>query len=517
MRKSQTDTSLSRRGFGGLVLGGGAALTLPFVSAGTASAMLFPHHGFDDGLQRANPHDVGVDAAAVLGFLEAAAARDIEFHGFMVMRHGKVAAEGWWSPYGAARPHMTHSLTKSTMACGVGLALAEGHFKLDDKVVSFFPENLPAVVDDNMAAMTVEDLLTMRTGHAGLVSGSQWRGIRTSWVTEFFKIPVVHKPGTFFAYTSAASYMLSAIVTKTTGQTLRDYMEPRFFKPLGIVDPQWDLSPGDINPGGNGLTWKLSDALKMGALHLNGGQWNGQQVLPAEWVRTATRDHVPDQYGYQWWINPELGAYSANGMFGQYVYVFPEHDAVVAFNSALVRGESGFRDTFAEYFPAAFRSGDPAASAPLKRFTEALVIMPTPAAGSSQRAIGISGRTYQCQPNEDGIESLSFTFQGDECIFTMKDARGVHVVDVGLGRWIEGETTITGNSLHHEYQPDSLRVVAGAGWRDADTLEMTWQFAETTFRDTARFRFTDTGVAFDRSVNVNSAATTRPTVIGVLT
>ncbi|MFS2055709.1 serine hydrolase domain-containing protein, partial [Variovorax sp. CT11-76] len=171
-----------------------------------------------DGLPRGVPEAQGVSSSAILAFLDEAERGAFELHGFMLWRRGQVLAEGWWEPYGPQRRHMTHSLTKSVTVCAVGMAVAEGRFGLDDKVVSFFPEHLPPVVSPNLAAMTVRDLLTMRTGHAAMTSGSVWRQIRTSWIAEFFKIPVVNPPGTQFVYTSAATYMLSAIVTKTTGQ-----------------------------------------------------------------------------------------------------------------------------------------------------------------------------------------------------------------------------------------------------------------------------------------------------------
>src|SRR5262249_17930680 len=150
----------------------------------------------------------------------------LDIHGMMLHRAGRVVAEGWRWPYRADRPRIMHSATKSVLACAIGMALAEGLFGLRDRVVAFFPELRPAVVDEKLAAMTVEDLLTMRAGHAAETSGSIWRGIHSSWTEEFFKIPVVHTPGTTFMYTSAASYMLSAILTKVTGQTLHDYLKP---------------------------------------------------------------------------------------------------------------------------------------------------------------------------------------------------------------------------------------------------------------------------------------------------
>jgi len=139
-------------------------------------------------------------------------------------------------------------------------------------------------VDEKLAAMTVEDLLTMRTGHAGETSGAIWRGINASWIEEFFKIPVVHPPGAVYVYTSAASYMLSAIITRTTGETLHDYLKSRLLQPLGITGEHWDIGPDGINPGGNGLTCKTADILKFGVLHAQKGLWNGQRLLPESWV-----------------------------------------------------------------------------------------------------------------------------------------------------------------------------------------------------------------------------------------
>ena len=202
-----------------------------------------------DGLPRARPEARGVDPQAILAFLDEVRGAGLELHSFMLSRGGDVISEGWWAPYRADRPHMMHSLTKSVAVSGVAIAMQEGLFGIDDKVISFFPDELPPTVSENLAAMTVRDLLTMRAGHAEEISGSVWRQIKTSWVAEFFKVPVVHKPGTRFVYSSAASFMLSAIVTKVTGQTLRDYMEPRFFKPLGITRLSWDVGPGGINPG----------------------------------------------------------------------------------------------------------------------------------------------------------------------------------------------------------------------------------------------------------------------------
>lgn len=505
---------LTRRRFTGLALGSAASLLASPCLAGAwrpeASAV-----STVDGLARARPEAHGVDPRAVLAFLDEVAGAGLELHSFMLARGGDVIAEGWWSPYRAARPHMMHSLTKSVAVSGVALALQEKLFAIDDKVVSFFPDELPAQVSDNLAAMAVRDLLTMRTGHEKEISGSVWRQIKTSWVAEFFKVPVVHRPGTRFVYSSAASFMLSAIVTRVTGQSLRDYMEPRFFEPLGISGLSWDVGPGGINPGGNGLTWKTADSLKLGMLYAQKGRWNGRQVLAPAWVEAATRPQVAEgEYGYQWWIGPGKAFYAV-GLFTQMSIVFPEHEAVLAVTSAIDESER-LTPIVWKHFPTAFGGGprarDDAAHASLVERTRRLSVLPPLGAAPSAVAQRISGRRYTATPNAEGIESLRFDFAGDRCRFTLRDARGEHAVDVGLGRWIEGRTSMTGNKLHHQYQPDSMFVVAGGQWTAPDTFEMTWQFAETAFRDTVVCRFADETMTLDRSVNVNSAARSLPTI-----
>jgi CubicO group peptidase (beta-lactamase class C family) len=468
-----------------------------------------------DGLSRTAPEDQGIDSATILTFLDDIAAYGFEVQSFMLWRHGTVVAEGWWSPYRADRIHMMHSLTKSVTGCAVGMAIAEGRFKLDDKVVSFFPEHLPSEVSDNLAAMTVKDLLTMQTGHAAMTSGSVWRPIKTSWIAEFFKIPVVTPPGTNFVYTSAASYMLSAIVTRTTKQAVADYLKPRLFDPLGISGYQWPAGPEGISPGANGLTWKTVDALKLGILHAQDGMWNGRAILSKSWTDAVQYPHVPDKYGYQWWLGPD-GAYLADGLFSQLSIVFPRQNAVLAITAGIPEG-SHFNKFVFQHFPsgfetAALKSGKDRAA--LEARTAALRLLPPPRRTTSPVTGHVSGQLFRFKDNADQIKSARFDFAGDNCTFTLEDHRGAHTIQIGLGRAIESDTTMTGNRLHHEYELEQMRVVASGEWIDERSFVMTWSFVETAFRDTVVCVFEGPALRLDRSVNVNSAETALPTVTG---
>ncbi len=473
-----------------------------------------------DGLTRADPSAAGVDADAVVAFLNDVEAAGLDLHAFMLHRNGKVVAEGWRWPYRADRPRNLHSVVKSFTACAIGLALEEGLFKLDDKVVSFFPE-VEVVAESDQAwltAMTMEDLLTMRVGHAGETSGAEWRSLTTSWIAEFFKIPIVQEPGTAFMYTSAASYMLSAILSRAAGVTLHEYLKPRIFEPMGIEGETWDIGPDGINPGGNGLIARTADLLKLGVLHAQNGVWEGRRLLPARWVETATTAHgEPVKYGYHWWTRPD-GSYSAIGKFVQMTTVFPLHGATLAVTGA-IKGSAKLFPHIDRHFPAAFRDhieDGIAADARLKSRLTAWQSPDAPAAwkapyeraGADTNAACTSGQTqrFHMYPNPHGVSELQFEFADETCVFRLTDTRGEHIVVAGLGRWLEGRTNMPGSDLHHGYEFDNSPVVARACWLDNTRLQMTWIFPETAFRDTAICEFSGETVTFKREVNINGGA-----------
>src|SRR4051812_38253817 len=173
-------------------------------------------------LPRSTPEAEGVSAQGITTFLDSVAKSKHEFHSFMLLRHGKVIAEGWWNPYRADLKHTLYSLSKSFTATAVGFARAEGKLSLDDKVLSFFPLERPDTVSAHLQQLTVKDLLTMSVGQepdpSPIVSGD------TNWVRRFLTLPIKYEPGSRFLYNSVATYMLSAIVSKVTGEKVIDYL-----------------------------------------------------------------------------------------------------------------------------------------------------------------------------------------------------------------------------------------------------------------------------------------------------
>ena len=286
-------------------------------------------------LPRSTPEAQGISSAAVRAFIETADQQVDTMHSFMLVRHGQVVAECWWGPESADKPHVLYSLSKSFTSTAVGLAVQEGKLTVDDAVLKFFPDDAPAEPSENLKAMRVRDILSMSGGHQTEPKLTD----EAPWVKSFLAHPVEHKPGDHFLYNSAGTYLCSAIVQKTTGQTVLDYLRPRLFEPLGIEGAEWSRSPQGINCGGWGLFLKTEDIAKFGQLYLQKGQWNGKQLLPAAWIEQATAKQVANGtdptkdwtqgYGYQFW-RCRHGAYRGDGAFGQFCIVMPEQDAVVA-------------------------------------------------------------------------------------------------------------------------------------------------------------------------------------------
>ncbi|MFL1551570.1 serine hydrolase domain-containing protein [Pseudomonas sp. D47] len=491
-------------------------------------------------LPRALPHERGVDPAGIVDFLQAVTEAGLELHSFMLYRQGAVVAEAFWQPYSAHRMHVQHSATKSWAATAIGLLVDDERLRLDAKVASFFPDLCPQPISANLAAMTVEDLLTMRTGHTRGISGGDWRNLQSSWVEAFLNEPVDEPPGHSFIYSSASSFMLSAIVTQVTGQTMHALLQARVLDYLGLDRLEWDLAPGGFNSGGNGLSCTSEDALKFGVLHLNHGQWQGRQLLSPQWVAQATRNQVQDVwmgefdgkqylprdknkandaqregYGYQWWMT-EHGGYYASGVFGQQCIVLPQQDTVMVFTCGLRLGEKRLHKALWQHlFPALGRTAvdAQASQAQLGALIDGLRLPALQGLQTSPASAALQGR-FAIEPNEDGVRELAFELKGDHCDVTLVDHRGIHHVRAGFQQPIETTTSITGNYLHHQYQPEQTPVVAEARWTPEGELRMHWRFVETAFGDHVSCRMQHGRLHFERGVNTNAGALQRPTLIG---
>ncbi len=315
---------------------------LPVALVFCFAASLFAQDGKDKNLPRAAT-DKQLDSVAVEAFLSGMEAKKMDLHSVMVVQNGKVVCERWFGDNAPGKNHVMWSVSKTWTATAVGFAVSEGKFSVDDKVISFFPDDLPTEISPHLAEMRVRDLLTMSCGHDKEPTGVI-RNQSESWEKAFLAHPVVHKPGTKFVYNSGASYMLASIVRKTTGENVLDYLKPRLLEPLGIEGAVWDKSPSGTDCGGWGLHVKTEDMAKLGLLLLQKGKWNDKQILSEKWVEEATTRKIlqvpsvdPEKsesdwqqgYCYQIWRCRHNG-FRADGRDGQFIIVLPDENAVIA-------------------------------------------------------------------------------------------------------------------------------------------------------------------------------------------
>lgn len=308
--------------------------------------LLASYHDIAHALPRSTPLAEGFDSKAVPAYLGAVKQAGQELHSLMILRHGKVIAEEWPGNKLPHKNHVMHSVSKTFTSTAVGFAIHEGRLKLTDKVISFFPGDLPGNITPYLRQMTVRDLLIMSCGHDEDPT-DKIRNNNDSWEKRFLAFPLKHKPGTHFQYNSLGTYMLSAIVQKVTGQKIADYLQSRLFEPLGISGQYWEESPSGVNTGGWGLFIQTEDMAKMGQFMLQKGKWNNKQLLPAKWFEEASKAQTnqwqeswvaPGQkkensdwmqgYGYQIW-RCRHNAFRADGKDGQFIIVIPDKDAVI--------------------------------------------------------------------------------------------------------------------------------------------------------------------------------------------
>ena len=294
-------------------------------------------------LPRVSPEAVGIPSAAVKSLIEKLETCGTEIHGFMLARHGQVAAECWWAPYHKDMIHINHSLGKSYVITAIGAAVTDGLLSMDDRIVDLFEKELAGygiVPSENMKKLTVRHVATMTNGmsfHAMPDGDFEYN---------YLCCDVDSEPGSVFMYNTAGSCMLGSIVQKVTGKTVKNYLTERIFEQIGIEPEKigWIQFKNGVDAAA-GVSATTENNLRLGLLYLNGGQWNGKQLLDPAWVRAASSKQAdnsnngthPDGisgYGYQMWMCRKPGAYRFDGGQGQLSVMDPEHDMVIAIHQA---------------------------------------------------------------------------------------------------------------------------------------------------------------------------------------
>ncbi len=469
-------------------------------------------------LTRSTPEAEGVLSDGINNFIEAVSKSKHELHSFMILRHGKVVSEGWWNPYRSDLKHTLYSTSKSFTATAIGFAVNEGKLTVNDKVISFFPEDLPAQISPNLAELKVKDLLSMSVGQekepSTIVATSD------NWVKDFLNTPIKYQPGTKFLYNSPATFMLSAIVQKVTGQKVIDYLKPRLFDPLGISGMDWEIDPKGINTGGRGLRLKTEDMAKFGQLFLQKGKWNGKQILPSSWIveastmkimqdpnATQSRKDSSDWlqgYCYQMWRCRNNG-FRADGANGQFIIVLPEKDAVIAI-TAEAPDMQGEINLIWKYLLPTFQDkklpSNPKLSASLNEKSSSLALPISVKNAHSTMETMISGKNYSMISGEKSLVGASVEFKNDICYLSLKTDSVTHKIPFGFGKWELSETTKFGPYLVARARANRVglpifKVAGSYEWKDDKTLEMTLRYIESPHTETITCTFEDDKMSVD--------------------
>ncbi len=405
--------------------------------------------------RQVKPEEVGIVREGVHSFLDAIEQQSLVLHSFMLLRHGKVAAQGFWHPYQEHMPHMLYSLSKSFTATAIGFAVTEGLLNVTDRVVSFFSEYEEQDFAENVRALTIKHLLTMTTGHGQDTYNAMASADDGDFVRAFLSLVIEHESGKHFIYNNGATYMLSAIVQQVTGETVRDYLMPRLFMPLHIEKPTWQVCAKGRNIGAFGLSLKTEDIAKFGQLLLQNGQFEGKTVISATWLQEATKLQVhngddPNNdwhqgYGYQLW-RCRHGAYRGDGAFGQFCVVMPEQDAVFV-STAGTDDMGGILQAVWDHLLPAMQAETPMLSLakvdPLALRLEALSLKIEDAKGSRQAFFSeLSGINFRIDtPNWAKLQAVRCV--ADEGGFTLIAlADGIeHRIEGGWNRYDEGVCT----------------------------------------------------------------------------
>lgn len=398
-------------------------------------------------LPRAIPEEMGVPSAKIEALFDSLIASPItEIHNAIVIRHGKVIGEMYASPFKAGYGHQLFSCSKTFVSAAVGIAIGDNRLRLDDRLATFFPEMLPAEVSEDLASITVRDLLTMTSGFP---VDTHMRSVEDQWIRTYLSHPLVAKSGKKFAYDSIDTYLLSAIVQKVMGKKVVEVLEERIFRNLDITEARWEESPEGINTGGWGLYLNSESLAKMGVLLLNKGNWKGKQLIPADYVEEMGKQQAEnpsgDNYCYQTWVCPYPGAFRADGAHGQFILMMPNEDmAVVLTENFNDGGHIIMGHVWKDLMP--FVQDEPLPVGKAYRHLQAkqpTYQLPLPVGKRQNKVLQqLSGKTITLEANPMKWKSIRITHDKSGTTLQVVDASGT-VADMQLGykQWLTSQNT----------------------------------------------------------------------------
>lgn len=467
--------------------------------------------------KRVVPESVGIASGDIEWLIDRLESGFTEPHGLMIMRHGKICAEGWWSPYAPGIRHGLQSHSKTYAATAVGIAYTEGLVRLDERIIDIFPEEAPKEPSEYLKELTVHHVLCMGCGMDEMPAAS------VQWIRDFLHTPVNHKPGTAYMYNSVGSSLLSAIVVKKTGMGMHEYLKTRLYDKIGIFADNhlWMKMPDGCEVGGGGLYATTEDNLRLMKLYADGGLWEGERILAPEFVERATtlqNESASEEsknppakdnfvgYGYQIWMCRPKGVYRADGAMGQFTIVAPDMDMIIAIteNAAGAHWAQATLDTMWEFLDrvrehtgACVESDSQAAEKLANRMKR--LALPNPVFAPYSPLISrIQGRDWEIKEGTlylgdvgaaqimagmempDPVSGFSFDFGCDNVTLNWraKEAGGHAVIATdGSRRW------------NHLEGGAACQALMSGAWTAENVLEIRVRFIETCRESVLTFTF----------------------------
>jgi CubicO group peptidase (beta-lactamase class C family) len=393
------------------------------------------------------PESLGIPSNAVLNFIERIDREQICMHGFLLLRKGEIAAEGYWTPYSENSMHRMYSVSKSFVSLAIGLMIDEKKINLDDQIIKFFRDKTPQNVHSYLAQATIRDLLMMATPHAE----TSYTRNDSDWAATFFNKKPSHPPGTIFSYDTSATVILSTIVERISGVSFLEYMREKLLDVIGFSKDAWCIkTPEGTSWGGSGVICKLRDMAKLAYICMNKGRLNDIQLVSEEYIRAATSKQIDNSilggygYGYQIWMNKDNG-FAFRGMGSQLALCFPDKDllfACISDTQGPGQKVSGVENAFYEEifskvkdYPLHYNA-EP--NDKLKDKISTLKILPQRGKLTSSFCEEINNKWYVLNENSMGISKMRLTFQDDIALWEYENASGKHKLEAGIGKVIKG-------------------------------------------------------------------------------
>ncbi|MCJ7834671.1 beta-lactamase family protein [Cuneatibacter sp. NSJ-177] len=507
--------------------------------------------------KRITADEAGISPASLAELYRKLEDPELGLHSFLVYKNGGIAAEAYWEPYRRELGHTLFSASKTYTGLAVGFAVEEGVLSLDQSVVSFFQDRLPAKTCENMEKMTVRHLLTMSTGFAADPHDFNWPRpddvlARSpgcfheekilddiDWVRNFFHHYVAYEPGTEFVYCTHGTYMLSVIVQLATGRTILEYLEEKLFGPLGITGATWELDPKGYDVGGWGLMVKTEDLLKTGIFLMQKGRWKDRQLLSEDWVNRATTVQIPMHskanpdmagYGYQIWVDSRENAFSLRGACGQICTVFPELGAVVVYTAGANGPERqaienlvwevlvpGMKESSEALGKTGMVQGEALWEEERKRISGFRIPVPAGRPSGAEERLAYSGRRYRLGDNRLNWNALTFHFSEEgKDSFTLESREGVFTAPIGFDCWAEGETSVKTKDTDTDISILFEKVAASGAWKEDGSYCLKLCFEETSYINTLRIRFVGNGIFVEHTRNCSFMESTDAFLTGVV-